>query len=548
LSAWLAPICVRPSVGQAIAALIALPVAAYGFVVAVSTFDWEFLVQKSGALIFWVAAFAVIHSLVESRGDRTWRPPSGGPITVLVAFLLVQWIVPRLGAAADPRLTPDFIADAYAAVDPSFRIAREALLPGPPSDAADFYAYLRANSTLDDVPANAVDVTFHRAGARAKRPPPHIFLFIVDSLRRDYLSAYNPGVSFTPAIQAFSGESFVFRRAFSRYGGTGLAVPSIWAGAMLLHKQYVTPFAATNALQKLLDSNGYRRLITEDHISDELFSASDDAVGLDHDVPEMLHTFCRSLAELQRDLGSLDPEGRPVFAMTRPLDLHIGNIASARTPPGESYPGFYGPYAARVKRIDACFGEFIDVLKARGWYDDSIIVLTSDHGDSLGEGQRWGHGFTVFPEVMRIPLLVHLPRADRGDVATDLGRLTFSIDITPTLFSLVEGGVSEPAHRDLVGSPLFAPRAHGLGALEDRRRGQYLVASSYGGVYGLLSENGRRLYIADGIEGREYAYDLPPGGSDRRTGLTDAERDVSRRIIRDRVHDIAAWYGLTLGH
>ena len=105
--------------------------------------------------------------------------------------------------------------------------------------------------------------------------------------------------------------------------------------------------------------------------------------------------------------------------MTRPLDLHIGNIASAKVPPGESYPGFHGPYAARVRQIDACFGELVDTLKRLHLYDNSIIVLTSDHGDSLGEGQRWGHGFTAFPEVLRIPLIIHLPPALRR---TDVGR------------------------------------------------------------------------------------------------------------------------------
>ena len=76
---------------------------------------------------------------------------------------------------------------------------------------------------------------------------------LVDSLRRDYLSPYNPKVTFTPATQAFAEESVVFERAFTRYGATGLSVPALWAGGMLLHKQYIKPFAPMNALEKLLD-------------------------------------------------------------------------------------------------------------------------------------------------------------------------------------------------------------------------------------------------------------------------------------------------------
>ena len=73
--------------------------------------------------------------------------------------------------------------------------------------------------------------------------------------------------------------------------------------------------------------------------------------------------------------------------------------------------GFYTPYAARLERVDACFGEFIAYLKDAGLYESSIVVLTSDHGDSLGDEGRWGHAYTVFPEVMRVPLIMHVPCA-----------------------------------------------------------------------------------------------------------------------------------------
>jgi hypothetical protein len=71
------------------------------------------------------------------------------------------------------------------------------------------------------------------------------------------------------------------------------------------------------------------------------------------------------------------------------------------------------------------------------------------------------------------------------------------------------------------------------------------MTSSYGPVYGLLSRNGRHLYIADAVEGREYAYDLGADGGDVRVGLTDAERSDNRRLIRQQVDDLAAWYHFT---
>ena len=175
------------------------------------------------------------------------------------------------------------------------------------------------------------------------------------------------------------------------------------------------------------------------------------------------------MGELTENLRKTPKDGRPIFAMTRPLELHIGNIATATVPAGESYPGFYGPYAARVKRIDACFGEFLGALKELHLYDNSIIVLTADHGDSLGEGQRWGHGFTVFPEVMRIPLVIHVPPALRSRVTADLARVSFSIDITPTLYALAGEMPAAPREREeLLGEPLLVPPSVDLSR---RRRG-----------------------------------------------------------------------------
>ena len=193
-----------------------------------------------------------------------------------------------------------------------------------------------------------------------------------------------------------------------------------------------------------------------------------------------------------------------------------------------------------MKRIDACFGEFLVALKELHLYDNSIVVLTADHGDSLGEGQRWGHGFTVFPgdaDSARHPCTwrcgrASLPiwRASAFDrYHTDVMRARREMPSLPR--ERDERRVS--ASGAAVGRPVPAPS------------GRVHVASSYGAVYGLLSHNGRRLYIADGIEGREYAFDLSPGAGDRRIGVTDAERDAARLTIRRQIGELADWYHFT---
>ena len=534
-SGWVAPLT----------GLLLVPPVSYLLTRRAAIFDWNFMIQELIALCVWLAAFAFVHALV-APSDAA-RPAARGagvtlPLLVLVLYGAEGAAMPRLsGWLRDARLQEDFVLDGYAAVDPSYKLIRETLTSDPGADP-EFYAYLRANSTIHpSVPVAPADLHLVNPLAPAGGFKPHIFFFLIDSLRPDYVSAYNPAVTFTPRLGEFAGTAgtHVFRHGFSRYGGTGLSVPSIWAGGMVLHKEYVTPFAPMNALEKLLTTNGYQWFLTKDHITD-LFTPSPSITWLDENVTEMEHSFCGTMQELEKNLRARPAGGPPIFAHTRPLDLHVSKVRSGRAPAGESYPGFSEAYAARVHRIDSCFGQFVDALKEIGLYDDSVIVVSADHGDSLGEEQRWGHAYTLFPEVMRIPIIVHLPPQIDERVAADLGRVAFSTDLTPTLYSLLGYRLSNLG--PLFGAPLFdAPDVD----WSHRRRESLFLASSYGAVYALLSQNGRRLYIADGINEREYAYEVTADVLGRRVGLTDDERHRSRAAIREQVGKLAAAYHFT---
>src|SRR5262249_29081497 len=247
---------------------------------------------------------------------------------------------------------------------------------------------------------------------------PNIFLFVIDSLRKDYLSPYNDAVDFTPGIQSFARESVVMQNAFTRYGGTALAEPSIWIGGMLPHRRYGMNIYSMNALQKLIDTEAYEKFVNVDRVLRFVLRSAVSTVELDKGLlrgevenrSDYLADFSTTLRELQGKLDMRGDVSQPIFAYAQPKNLHILVCYEADVPPGEEYPGFYAPYAARVRRVDASFGRFIEYLKARGLYNDSVVILTSDHGDALGEGGgRWGHSNWVFPEIIRVPLIIHLP-------------------------------------------------------------------------------------------------------------------------------------------
>jgi phosphoglycerol transferase MdoB-like AlkP superfamily enzyme len=176
-------------------------------------------------------------------------------------------------------------------------------------------------------------------------------------------------------------------------------------------------------------------------------------------------------------------------------------------------------------------------LKAQDLYDDSIIILTSDHGDSLGAEGRWGHQFFLFPEDVRIPLIVSLPKSQRSALTTDLGRVSFLTDITPTLLSLL--GQPVPDLGPLFGSPLFVPANQ---EPAPRRRESFLVMSSYGSTYGLLRRNGRSLYISDLLNWREYAYTLRRDPLGERETVSESVRRLSQAGILGHVRQVEDLY------
>jgi hypothetical protein len=512
--------------------LMLLALLGYVVIEGVSKFDWYFLLQKLIGFAMWIAVLVVVY-----RVDRLPDARRRRMITVAMvgAVMIVSGRILAAGTAAAGRLM--LAVDHYAAYNPSLMLIDNALSMSS-SELADLTTFLVGFSNVTTAQPASVDFvdSLHSSGA----PRPHIFVFVIDSLRRDYLSPYNPAVHFTPAIQAFAAESLTFTRAFTRYGGTGLSEPAIWSGTMLAHKEYVIPFAPMNALEKLVTAENYHRLISVDSILRQLLTPSPAIRELDAGIQNRQYDSCRTFAEIRATLPDAIRDGRPAFVFTQPQDIHLANVALDREQRADdAYAGFYPPYAARLERLDACFGKFIQNLKDTGLYESSVVILTSDHGDSLGDEGRWGHAYTVFPEVIRVPLIVHAPKDVRGGVSAGTDIVAFTTDVTPTLYKLLG---YEPRDREpLFGMTLISPDPN---AVAKRRQRRYLVASSYGPVYGLVSNNGQELYIVDGVNTAEHRYEFDGTLSGRATTISESERASASSAIREQVLEIARFYSI----
>jgi len=165
------------------------------------------------------------------------------------------------------------------------------------------------------------------------------------------------------------------------------------------------------------------------------------------------------------------------------------------------------------------------------------VVLTADHGDSLGEEGRWGHAYTIFPEILQIPLIMHLPARLREGLQYDPKALCFSTDITPSIYYLL-GRRPVVAHA-VLGRPLFT---ESLAEQQLYYRPSHLVVSSYGPVYGILRDGGRLLYIADGVNDREYFYELGSGSASTKMRVSPSIRTENRQMIREHLGAIHRLY------
>ncbi|MBL8138412.1 MAG: sulfatase-like hydrolase/transferase [Acidobacteria bacterium] len=524
---------------------------AVAFRAASGSMDWNFVVAKMGAVVVWVLVLATAAQWTPARVYLPSATPFGVCAAVLAVYLVAAGRLPFGPVTVDAAMRA---GDVWAVGDPSFRTLRDWLqrpVPqveataadgGAPADGVGFFDFLQAHTNIGrSIQIAPVAVRLADLSVRREVRRPHVFVFVIDSLRRDYLSPYNPAVTFTPAIQQFAAESTVFTRAFTRYGATGLSVPSIWVGGMVLHKQYVLPFAPMNALHDLLGHHGYRRWMSMDNIVEIIMPRDGSLDEIDRGVGVGDFRMCASIDDVRKRLDRLTADAAPTFVWSLPQDVHVAvlNREGNAAVDGRAYDAFYPPYASRVRRFDECFGGFVNDLKAKGLYDDSLIVLTSDHGDSLGEEGRWGHAYTLYPEVVQVPLVVHLPAYARAGLETDAAQLAFTTDITPTLHALLGHTVTAPS--PIFGQPLYWPK----GAAKPARPPFGLMASSYGSIYGWVDAAGEQMYIADGVALRDYVYRLDGSGTGIAETVTPAARAAGQRAIRGGIQAIADYYQFT---
>jgi len=124
--------------------------------------------------------------------------------------------------------------------------------------------------------------------------------------------------------------------------------------------------------------------------------------------------------------------------------VHLYDPHEPYAPPEPFRTRYQGdPYAGEIAYSDAVLGQFLDRLRSSGALDHTLVIITSDHGESLGEHGERTHGLFAYDATLRVPLILWANGVLRPAVSRSVSRL---VDLMPTVLDLV--GVAVPAGLD----------------------------------------------------------------------------------------------------
>jgi arylsulfatase A-like enzyme/Flp pilus assembly protein TadD len=298
---------------------------------------------------------------------------------------------------------------------------------------------------------------------------PNVVLITLDTLRADRISSYGSKSVATPSIDAFAAEGVRFTNAASTVPLTLPAHASILTGLYppghgVRENVGAVLAAGLPTLAELLGKGGWATGgFVSAFVLDHRWGIGRgfDRYFDDFDLGGLGTASAANVGLVRRDgaetvaaaLSWLDtrPAGRPFFLWLHLYDPHDPYMP--KEPFRSRYPG--RPYDAVAAYTDSLVGDFRRALDERRLLRDSLVILTSDHGEGLGDHGETFHGFLVYDTTIHAALIVKPPGGVRGGRVVD--RTVSHVDLLPTILDMVGLKAPENVHgRSL--APLVAGR------------------------------------------------------------------------------------------
>ncbi|NTV82164.1 MAG: sulfatase-like hydrolase/transferase, partial [Candidatus Aminicenantes bacterium] len=160
------------------------------------------------------------------------------------------------------------------------------------------------------------------------------------------------------------------------------------------------------------------------------FDVYDDTYG-SQGPTDMVFVERKADAVVAGALRWLDGRPEPWF-----LWVHVFDPHQPYEPPEPYRTEYRGrPYDGEIAYADSALGKLFGFLREKGLEDRTAVVLTADHGESLGEHGESTHGYFAYNATLHVPLILALPGAKAGRVDANVGH----VDIFPTVCDIVGG-------------------------------------------------------------------------------------------------------------
>jgi arylsulfatase A-like enzyme len=316
--------------------------------------------------------------------------------------------------------------------------------------------------------------------------PPQIFLISLDTLSARHMSFYGYDRKTTPRLDEFAKDSLAFSKAWSQSAYTMASHMTMFTGLFPYHQNIVNDYKARlpveiKTLPEILKKEGYKTFFISD-LTNQMLSPMlgygrgiDRFIDLDsfrvgsHDELKNIireNKMTKNYYFIHTDAVHSPYESEPPYDhLFTSYKSKSGDYKDFKDPSGsrnekdkriqwgqewlkqfdlvnpEHVKILRDLYDNAIANTDARVGEFLKFLKDEGLYDNSIIIITGDHGETFGENNTFFH---VYPYIstLHVPLIVHY----HGVTPKVFGERVLLADITPTVLKLA--GVKQEAKLD----------------------------------------------------------------------------------------------------
>ena len=294
--------------------------------------------------------------------------------------------------------------------------------------------------------------------AEGVTPGAPVVVVTIDTLRADRLPAYGYKGVETPHLDALRRDAVLYQNAYSHCPLTLPSHVSLLSGLLppehgvRNNLGYRFDASAHPSLPALLKGAGYATgaavsawVLRKETGLGASFDRYDDVTGkAEGSVAELQRPGAETVAaaldfvKAQRD--------KPFFLFVHLYEPHV-----PYTPPPAARERWGATYEGEIAAADAALGDLLAGLKREGVYGAALVVVTSDHGEGLGDHGEEEHGILLYREVLHVPLLVKRPHG--VGAGTSVGRTVGLVDVMPTVTALV--GLATPG--GLAGRSLLVP-------------------------------------------------------------------------------------------